>query len=109
MSTDRAFVDQVLERLPSRDMRARPMFGEYGLYCGDTIIGLICDNTVFIKVTDAGSAFAGRIGRGAPYPGARDHLRISRARLRDTDWLEQLVDCTVAALPAAKPKRTRKG
>ena len=107
MSTDRAFVDYVLEQLSSREMRASPMFGEYGLYCQDKIIGLICDNTLFIKPTDAGLAFAGRIARGDPYPGATPQMRISRARSKDVEWLETLVDITTAALPTPKPKKPR--
>ncbi len=107
MSTDRAFVDYVLEQLSAREMRANPMFGEYGLYCKDKIIGLICDNTMFIKPTDEGVAFAGRIGRGEPYPGAKPQLKISKAKLKDTAWLEQLVDLTYAALPAPKPKKPK--
>ncbi len=107
MSTERAFVDYVLEQLATREMRAQPMFGEYGLYCQDRIIGLICDNTLFIKPTDEGIAFAGRIGRGEPYPGAKPQLKISHARLKDVDWLEQLVDITTAALPAPKPKKPK--
>jgi len=107
MSTDRAFVDHVLEQLSAREMRATPMFGEYGLYCQDKIIGLICDNTLFIKPTDEGVAFAGRIARGEPYPGAKPQLRISSAKLKDIAWLEQLVDITTAALPAPKPKKPK--
>ncbi|HBJ73943.1 MAG TPA: competence protein TfoX [Actinobacteria bacterium] len=107
MSTDRAFVDYVLEQLASRQMRASPMFGEYGLYCQEKIIGLICDNTLFIKPTDEGVAFAGRIARGEPYPGAKPQLKISKARLADVDWLETLVDITTAALPAPKPKKPK--
>lgn len=107
MSTDRAFVDYVLEQLASRQMRAAPMFGEYGLYCKEKIIGLICDNTLFIKPTDEGVAFAGRIARGEPYPGAKPQLKISKARLADADWLETLVDITTAALPAPKPKKPK--
>jgi len=107
MSTDRAFVDYVLEQLASREMRANPMFGEYGLYCQDKIIGLICDSTLFIKPTDAGIAFAGRIARAEPYPGAKPALKISKARLADVEWLERLIDITTAALPAPKPKRRK--
>jgi len=107
MSTDRAFVDHVLEQLASRELEAKPMFGEYGLYCQGKIIGLICDNTLFIKPTDEGVAFAGRIARGEPYPGAKPQLRISAAKLKDVAWLEQLVDITTAALPAPKLKKPK--
>jgi TfoX/Sxy family transcriptional regulator of competence genes len=78
------------------------MFGEYGLYLRGKFIGVICDNTLFIKVTGAGAEFAGRVARASPYPGAKDHLRISTAKLNDRDWLVALMEATWSALPDAK-------
>ena len=107
MATLKAFAQHVTEQLPSLEISARPMFGEYGIYCRDKIFGLLCDNTLFIKVTPAGETFAPQQERGAPYPGARPYLKISEAQLADDEWLTELVSITVEALPAPKPK-TRK-
>ena len=107
MSTDSAFVDKLLEQLASRDVRVRPMFGEYGLYCKDVFIGLICDNTVYLKPTDEGVAFVGRVRWGEPYPGVKPKITVSKAKLKDVAWLEQLIDITTAALPAPKAKRPK--
>ena len=107
MPSDHAFAASVLARLDSLDVRVHPMFGEFVVYCGTKVVGLICDNTLFVKITDAGAAQAGRIGRGEPYPGARPHFRISRARLADDEWLTALVEITAQALPDPRPKRPR--
>ena len=107
MSTDRAFVDYVVQQLSSRPMQVKPMFGEYGVYCQDRFIGLICDNTLFLKPTDEGVAFVGRVNWGEPYPGVKPKITISTAKLKDVAWLEQLVDITTAALPAPKPRKPR--
>lgn len=47
------FLEHVLEMLkPIGAVRARRMFGGYGLYCGDLFFGLIADDTLYLK-TDA--------------------------------------------------------
>ena len=38
---------------------ARKMFGEYGVYCDGKIVGLVCDDQLFVKVTEAGRAWLG--------------------------------------------------
>ena len=32
----------------------KKMFGEYGVYCNGKIFGVICDDQLFIKITEAG-------------------------------------------------------
>jgi len=110
MATDRAFAELVTAQLGSLEITTCPMFGEYAIYCRGKVFGLICDNTLFVKITPAGERFAGRIGRGAPYPGAKPHFRVSKQRLADDAWLTTLVTITTDALPEPKPRRktTRK-
>ena len=105
MSTKSEFVEKVLERLDPLSVTVKPMFGEYGLYIKGKLFGLICDDTLFIKVTDEGSKIAGKIGKDSPYPGAKPAFKISAARLRDEVWLKQLVEITSKALPAPKPRK----
>ncbi len=33
----------------------KKMFGEYGVYCNEKFIGVICDNQLYIKKTEAGA------------------------------------------------------
>ncbi len=35
------------------------MFGEYALYCDQRVVALICDDQVFVKITDPGKAYVG--------------------------------------------------
>ncbi len=39
-------------------IRTRPMFGEYGVNCDDTFIGLICNDQLFFKPTEVGRDLA---------------------------------------------------
>jgi TfoX/Sxy family transcriptional regulator of competence genes len=103
MASSRPVVDYVVSQL-GRDALAKPMFGEYGLYFKGTLIGLICDDRLFIKVTDAGVEVIGDHERGAPYPGAKPAIVVPQATWKKTALMERLAEATAAALASAKPK-----
>jgi TfoX/Sxy family transcriptional regulator of competence genes len=105
MTTDMKFIDSVIEKLQPLEITAKPMFGEYGLYHRGKNFALVCDNTLFVKVTDAGAEVAGRIGKAPPYEGAKPAYRISAAKLNDRDWIISLVTSTSDALPTPKKKK----
>jgi TfoX/Sxy family transcriptional regulator of competence genes len=109
VTTNAAFIDTVLEAMLPLEVTARPMFGEYGLYCHGKNFALVCDNTLFVKVTADGERVAGRIAKDSPYPGAKPAFKISPARLKSREWLVELVDDTSRALPAPKPKKRASG
>ncbi len=106
MATSQQTVNHLCDLLADAGvMRALPMFGEYGLYCDFKLIGLICDDTLFLKITKA-TAGAG-LEEAPPYPGAKPYFMISHDMLEDPDVLLPLVRQTYDALPAPKkvPKR----
>ena len=108
MASDQAFVDFVVDQFDADcAVKARKMFGEYGLYSGPKFIGVICDDRLFIKPTDAGRAYIGDPVEAPPYPGARDSFLIED-RIEDGEWLSELVRITSAELPEPKPKRPKK-
>jgi TfoX/Sxy family transcriptional regulator of competence genes len=104
MATTKTFIEAVLEKMQPLEITAKPMFGEYGLYYQGKNVALVCDNTLFVKITEAGAGVAGRIGRGSPYAGAKEAYRISSAKLNDRDWIISLVRTTSDALPLPKKK-----
>ena len=105
MATDKTFIETVLDKLQPLEITAKPMFGEYGLYYQGKNFALVCDNTLFVKITDAGAAIAGRVGQGSPYDGAKPAYRISFAKLSDRDWIISLVKATSDALPLPKKRK----
>ena len=108
MASDQEFVDFVVDQFDADcAVRARSMFGEFGLYSGDKFIGSVCDNRLFIKPTEGGRAFIGEPVEAPPYPGARDSFLIED-RLEDGEWLSELVRITASELPAPKPKKPKK-
>lgn len=54
MASDKEFVDYVAEQigLGSR-LTYRKMFGEYAVYLDAKVVALICDNSLFIKPSQA--------------------------------------------------------
>ena len=87
------------------DIAVRKMMGEYCLYCDGVVVGLICDNNLFIKVTEPGRALLKEVVLRPPYPGARDYFYI--ADVDDADALAELIKATLPALPVKKVRRTR--
>ncbi len=104
MASDQALVDYIADQLRGAGrITTRKMFGEYAVYCDGKVVGLVCDNQLFVKPTEPGLAFAGSVERGPPYPGARPHLMVTE-RIDDRDWMEELISVTAAAV-AARPAR----
>ena len=104
MATSKDTVAYVLEQLEPLDVRARPMFGEYGFYCDDKIVGLICDDTVFIKPTPASDG----LPEAPPYPGAKNSRVADDALIADSERFRALVRATADALPTPKPKAKKR-
>ncbi len=108
MATQERTAAFILEQLSSLGLvSARKMFGEYGLFCDGKTVGLICDDQLFIKPTDAGRKLAPEAEARPPYPGAKPSLLIDAEQWDDADWLSQLVRATADALPVPKPKKPR--
>jgi len=108
MSTDKATVTWILDQLAPLPVRARPMFGEYGMYLGDQFVALICNDTLFLKPTAAGQEFGDEEWLNEPYPQAKHHYAIPADRIEDAAWLQEFVTATASLLPPPKPKRPRK-
>ena len=106
MATSARTVEFLLDQLRAvRDVSARKMFGEYAIYVGDKVVALVCDDQMFVKITDGGKALVGaRYKEGLAYPGAKPSLLVSADDIEDADRLAELVRITAAALPAPRPK-----
>ena len=87
------------------EITLKKMFGEYGIYCDGKIFGLICDDMLFIKPTEAGRAILHTLDLRPPYPSAKDHFYI--AEIDDHEYLSELVRVTCKELPMPKPKKKK--
>jgi TfoX/Sxy family transcriptional regulator of competence genes len=107
MATSESTIDFLLDQLSAvRGVRARKMFGEYALYCGEKVVALVCDDQLFVKITAPGKALVGkRYAEGFAYPGAKASLLVGADDLEDHDRLAELIRVTAAALPSPRPKK----
>lgn len=110
MSTRRSTVDYLLEQLSGvPGVAERKMFGEYALYLGAKVVALVCDDQLFLKVTEPGKRLVGkRYREGAPYPGAKPWVAVDEADIEDREKLAALVLATAEALPEPAPKKPKK-
>lgn len=109
MSTHPSTAEFLLDQLAATGSASvRRMFGEYCLYLAGKPVGLVCDNQLFLKPTDAGQTVMPQPVEGFPFPGARAHWCVTADQWEDAAWLCQLVQATAGALPEPKPKAPRK-
>ncbi|KAA0023151.1 TfoX/Sxy family protein [Antrihabitans cavernicola] len=108
MSTSKDTVTYLLGQLEPLDVRARPMFGEYGLYCDDKVVAFVCDDALFVKPTEAADEYSDPDWLAPAYPGSKDYHRVPQERLEDVEWLQEFVQRTADVLPVPKKKPTKK-
>jgi TfoX/Sxy family transcriptional regulator of competence genes len=108
MATSRDFVDYVLEQAGLGErMDARRLFGEYALYLDGKVVAFACDDSLFVKPTEAAARRAPGLPQRPPYPGARPYP-VADELLDDGDALRALLLETAERLPAPKPRKSGK-
>lgn len=105
MANDQAFIDYILDQVDA-DVDYRHMFGGTTLYLNGKVIGLICDNQLFVKPTPSGRAYIGDVVEAPAYEGAKNSFLIED-QVDDAEWLTGLFTVTEKELPAPKPKKKR--
>lgn len=109
MSTQQSTIDYILDQLTKAgDVSARKMFGEYALYCDGKVVALVCDDTLYVKITEQGKKFVGTSYKeGYAYKGAKASMQIDEDKIEDHEWLSELIRITAEHVPAPKPKKKK--
>ncbi len=104
MASQQGFVQYIAEQLMDAGyIKYRKMFGEYGLYCNGKIFALVCDDQLFVKITDAGRKLCPELVEAPPYAGAKNYFLIED--VDNWDVLVALVTATCKELPEPKLKK----
>jgi TfoX/Sxy family transcriptional regulator of competence genes len=107
MATTKEFINFVVEQIESTGkIEYRKMFGEYVIYYNKKVVALVCDNQVFIKPTNAGKAYIGKVIEAPAYPGAKPSFLI-KDQFEDRKWFSELIRITADELPEPKPKKKK--
>lgn len=96
MSTDSKRVQLICSYLmPAGEITYKSMFGEYGLFRDGQFFGTVCNNSLFIKVTEEGKAFLGEYELREYTNNARKDIYIENL---EDKRLPELVKITCEAL-----------
>ena len=85
------------------EIAVKKMMGDWCIYCDGVLFGLICDNNLYIKVTEPGKELLKEVVLRPPYDGAKNYFYI--ADVDDREYLVQLIKATLPALPKPKAKK----
>lgn len=107
MPTKQSTIEYLKDQLSSiSDISFRKMFGEYAMYCNGKVVALVCDEQLFVKITDQGKKFVDNYyEEGFAYPGAKTSMLIDGERMENREWLCELIEITANSLPLPKPKK----
>ncbi len=106
MASKAEFVAYAAEQMKEAgQITCKKMFGEYGVYCDGKIFGLICEDQLFVKITEAGRRVCPDLTEAPPYVGAKPHYLVEE--LDDAELLTRFVQETVKALPEPKKKKKK--
>ncbi len=108
MASRLEFVRYVTDQLSGAgDVVFRRMFGEYGLFRNGVFFAVICDDQLFIKITEAGRKFAPDLEEAPPYEGAKDYFLIDD--IDNSDFLVKLAEVTLSHLPPPRKRKKKDG
>lgn len=105
MATSKEFHEFVMEQLSrAGDFTSRKMMGEYCIYHGGKVIGLLCDNMFLIKPTETVLRLMPYAERAYPYEGSKT-LMVIVDEIENTELLSQVLAAQYEELPEPKKKR----
>jgi len=109
MGTRLGFMEYVAEQAALGDrLTYRRMFGEYAVYVDGKVVAFACDNSLFIKPSQAAAVLAPGLPQRPPYPGAKGYP-VADELLDDSPALRTLILETAALMPEPKPRRPAAG
>ena len=107
MACNADFVQYIIDQCSGAgEIAVKKMMGDYCIYCNGALFGLICDNNLYVKETEAGTALVGEVVLRQPYPGARAYLYVGN--VDDRDFLADLVRATLTELSSSRAKTRHK-
>ena len=86
-----------------------PMFGEFALYADGKVVGLICDDQLFVKVMPESSVLERSCELAPPFPGAKDYYLVPETVIAAPRTLVDLLLRMAAVLPFPKKKKSKRG
>ena len=106
MACNANFVQYIVDQCADAgEITARKMMGDYCIYCDGVVVGLVCDNTLYVKQTAAARELLHEVVLRPPYDGTKEHFVITD--VDDRDYLATIVRATIANLPKPKIRKLK--
>ena len=121
MPNSKAFVAHVLELGGGAfALAARPMFGGHGIYADGIIVGIVIDDTLYLKTDDTNRAEFTALGLEAFVYSTKEGERHAMSYLRAPDdalesapamrpWLRSALGASLRVAAGKRPASGRKG
>lgn len=110
MATRKHTADFILSQLGHADrFSVFPMFGEFALYTDGKVVGLICDDQLFVKVMPESAVLERNCERAPPFPGAKDYYLVPEEVIAAPRVLVDTLLRMAVVLPYPKKKKSKRG
>lgn len=107
MASNVEFVKYIADQLSEAgEVTYKKMFGEYGMYLDGKIFAVICNNQLYVKITEAGRLLMPELEMAPPYEGAKNYFLFEE--IDNKKLLNEFVSATWDELPVPKPKKPKK-
>lgn len=108
MSTQKETVEFILEKLDDKRFATRAMFGEYALYADGKVVGLICDDQLYVKIVPASLDLENICEKDEAYPGSKLYYVVEEGELTKMKHLSEILFDIAKSLPEKKKKKIKK-
>ncbi len=81
------------------------MFGEYALYYDEKVVALICDGTIYLKITPGTTKILGDTSTWPAYPWSKDFYILPEEILENHSDLIDLIQTCARDVPEKKKKK----
>lgn len=112
MATSKDYVEYIIDQIgravEGEHLAVRKMFGEYALYYLGTPVGLVCNDTLFIKVTPRTEEILSGHEIGEPYPGAKPWYKIDEGDFGQEELLRDLLEVVYEEKVSGRKKEIEK-
>ncbi len=109
MSTQKETTEFILEKLGEpKHFAVRAMFGEYALYAGGKVVGLICNDQLYVKILPESKELESVCDKDEAYPGSKEYYVVEEVQLSQLHNLPDILLNIAKALPEKKPKKAKK-
>ena len=103
MSTQKETVEFILEKLGETErFSVRAMFGEYALYADGKVVGLVCDDQLYIKILPESKELEDICEKDEAYPGSKPYYVVEEVMLSQIKNLPDILFDIAKSLPLPK-------